>query len=537
MTDPNSLLSTVVQSAAAFVAIVAGFIISRLLALSSERGGFQTRIRDIKLQINIKKENIEVLEKRLLTWDAEDFLEDSDVVDKIIESKGQISLADAMKLVTYLNRSEGELKPYWEDAIKVTKEAFHLIEENLTEFLEEIENFEVLLKNLGIDISSYRLKIYQQIFGIYLREYEKMQNPFGAMMSSIANIRMPDFRTANEANSYETLKRDIETLKRDKSALETQLSDLNTQLHQLGQPQGVTLGIIFLAYFSLVGIVIPVLLMPFATDQFTLNHKWAIFLLFFSGLIFFFVYLFKLVRQLAPDSTDTYLRASTKSWRLKLMKTQKSSRIRNIVLVSILLVLPLICGLLLIISTVQGRTSVNDVSFFLNIAAFVVTIYVAIFTGFLSWRALVFAALPRIDISYLGESTTAEKIFNTNESATLRFSITNIGWWYAKPASTNTKLYVNFDSSFDPKVVHYGSNLELVVDLIQRGKRNSKYFILRGIHLYYAEIGDNVDIDVQMPEHPGRYPVWITATSDQCDHGTFQFEVEVKEMVKTDALR
>src|SRR3990172_2934199 len=166
MTDPNWLLSTVVQSAAAFVAIVAGFIISRLLALSSERGGFQARIRDVKLQVNIKKENIDVLEKRLLTWDAEEFLEDSNVVDKIIESEGQISLVDAMKQVTYLNRSEDELRPYWEDAIKVTKEAFHLVEENLTEFLVESENFEVLLKNLGVNISSYRLKIYQQVFGI-----------------------------------------------------------------------------------------------------------------------------------------------------------------------------------------------------------------------------------------------------------------------------------------------------------------------------------------------------------------------------------
>lgn len=302
MTDPNWLLSTVVQSSAVFVAIVAGFIISRLLALSSERSGIQTRIRDLKLQVNIKKENIDILEKSLLTWDAEDFLEDSDVVDKIIESRGQISLTDAMKLVTYLNRSEDELRPYWEDAIKVTKEAFHLIGENLTEFLVESENFEVLLKNSGVNISSYRLKIFQQIFGVYLREYEKRQNPLGAMMNSLANIRMPDFRSASEANSYETLKRDIEILRRDNNALEIQVSDLNIQLQQLGQPQGVILGIIFLFYFSLVGIVIPVLLMPFATDKFTSYHKWVIFILFVSGLIFFFVYLFKLVRQLADKS-------------------------------------------------------------------------------------------------------------------------------------------------------------------------------------------------------------------------------------------
>jgi hypothetical protein len=135
MTDPNWLLSTVVQSAAVFVAIIAGFIISRLLALSAERGGLQTRVRDIKLQLAIKKQNIDVLEHRLLEWDAEDFLEDSDVLNMIIKSGGQISLVDAMKQVMGHNRSEDELRTYWDEAITVTINAFHLIKEKLPEFV------------------------------------------------------------------------------------------------------------------------------------------------------------------------------------------------------------------------------------------------------------------------------------------------------------------------------------------------------------------------------------------------------------------
>ena len=50
-TDINALLSTIVQSAASFVAIVAGFIISRLLALSSERDGLLNRIRELSLHL------------------------------------------------------------------------------------------------------------------------------------------------------------------------------------------------------------------------------------------------------------------------------------------------------------------------------------------------------------------------------------------------------------------------------------------------------------------------------------------------------
>lgn len=299
--DPNWLLSTVVQSAAAFVAIVSGFIISRLLALSTERGGLQKKVRDIKLQLVIKKQNLDILEKRLLKWDAENFLEDSDVLDMIIKSDGQISLAEAMRGVTGYNRCEDELRPYWDEAITVTENAFRIVKDKFSE-LKKSEDIDVFLKNLGLNLSSYRLKIYRRIYDHNLSEYEKKQNPFGAMRYSIASIEIPDISTADELNRYRTLGKDIETIGRDKNALETQLSDLEVQLKQLGQPKGVKLGIIFLAYFSLVGIVIPVFLLPFPPEQFTSTHKWVIFLLFISGLLFFFIYLFKLVRQLAETS-------------------------------------------------------------------------------------------------------------------------------------------------------------------------------------------------------------------------------------------
>ena len=50
------------------------------------------------------------------------------------------------------------------------------------------------------------------------------------------------------------------------------------------------------------GIVIPVFLLPFPVDQLTPVYKWFIFLLFVSGLLFFFIYLFILIRQLAEKS-------------------------------------------------------------------------------------------------------------------------------------------------------------------------------------------------------------------------------------------
>jgi len=303
-TDPNWLLSTVVQSAAAFVAIIGGFILSRLLALSAERGGLEARIRDIELQLAIKRQNFSFLQKRLLEWDALDFLEDSDVLDKIIESEGQISLVDAMNRTTGCKRSEEELQPYWDEVIAATKNAFHLGREHFSEPPDESQDPDMFIRNLGINLSSLHLKIYYRVYGHLLAEHERRRNPFGSIMNSVS-VRMPDILSADEINRYRILERDIETLEREINALETQSSDLKIQLKHLGYPKGVTLGIIVLAYFSLTGIVVPVFLLPFPPEQFTPIHKWSIFLLFVSGLVLFFVYLFGLIRQLAEKADSS----------------------------------------------------------------------------------------------------------------------------------------------------------------------------------------------------------------------------------------
>lgn len=213
------------------------------------------------------------------------------------------------------------------------------------------------------------------------------------------------------------------------------------------------------------------------------------------------------------------------------MKKSRSSAIRSVIAILILL-LPLSCGLLLIIIANQGFASQSEIGLLLSAAGLIVTMYVALFTGFLSWQALVFAALPRIDIEYRGESNTGRTVFQPSETVVIRFSLRNVGWWYAKPASTNTKLFLNVHQSIEPKTVRYGSNLELAETEARRGKEDSKYFVVDGICLFPTEAAEEVEVAVVMPCHPGTYPIWISCQSDQCDHGTFRYEVLVGSVVE-----
>ena len=54
--DPNWLLSTTAQSSAALVAIVGGFLLSRILALATERNGLALREAQLRDEVKLAEE-------------------------------------------------------------------------------------------------------------------------------------------------------------------------------------------------------------------------------------------------------------------------------------------------------------------------------------------------------------------------------------------------------------------------------------------------------------------------------------------------
>lgn len=315
MPDPNWLLSTLVQSTAAFVAIVAGFIINRLLALSAERNSLQVRIRDKQLELSIKNQQILPLKNRLLVWDAKEFIEDSKVVNLIIETEGNITLQEVVKQIGYKKRTEEELQPFWDEVVDFTRKAVPFVKENYSLLEENIVNLDVQLEKMGIDTSSFRLEFYERILLHLIHENVKRENQYSLNYSTgmilppnsgsymIAN----EIQTNQKIDQYRNIEKDIENCSLEIKSLSIILSDLQSQLNHLGKPKSVTLGVFFLSYFTFGGIVVPVLLLSFPPEKFDASYKFIVILLFFSGLVFFFFYLFKLIRQLADSSKESIL--------------------------------------------------------------------------------------------------------------------------------------------------------------------------------------------------------------------------------------
>ncbi len=74
--DLNTLISNIVTSTAALVAIIGGFLISRvIITLSSGKTGVKRKLNEVKNDVFTKEEMFKKIEKDILDEDAEDFID------------------------------------------------------------------------------------------------------------------------------------------------------------------------------------------------------------------------------------------------------------------------------------------------------------------------------------------------------------------------------------------------------------------------------------------------------------------------------
>src|SRR3954467_8057743 len=71
MTDADSLLATLSQSSAAMVAIIGGFLVSRLVALSSEREGIKRQLKAARERLSLYEAEYEPIHQERLEGSIE----------------------------------------------------------------------------------------------------------------------------------------------------------------------------------------------------------------------------------------------------------------------------------------------------------------------------------------------------------------------------------------------------------------------------------------------------------------------------------
>ena len=274
-TDPNWLLSTTAMSSAALVAIVGGFLVSRVVALATERQALDRRIRELGGLLTVKNAEFDEVsrERRAV---SEEYFERHHLND-FIEAREDEEVIEASLGSIPIGSSEEEMRPYARQLLERVREAFSVIEAKYPLGAAPPTRAEQLRQDgIAVDVDAER--IYERVAAAVASG--RQRRPWSVLSSIIPSapvsellIKRQDDRIAKE--------RDLQAEVR---AIEAERGIVQEARRRLHRPKELWTAVVVLAYFAVVGAVFPLTVM--AVDPVPRSDviRGAVVLAFVSGL-------------------------------------------------------------------------------------------------------------------------------------------------------------------------------------------------------------------------------------------------------------
>jgi len=300
--DPSTLLSTLTQASAVMVAIIGGFLVSRLVSLSSELEG-------IRRQRHAAKEGLQLLDADYaqaheLRLEASQKKFCDLVLDQLIEHP-EVDLAALIEENVPRGSSVLEITPYAEelkDRVDAASRAIQLS-------LNDNDSSEVTLEDLvarGLKLPEQSEEIMEDVL-YEVRKRLPSASRWGSLL--VPRIR-PAWLYEVEARRFdESLRSELE-LRGEITARKSELSRLDAEIVRMGTPTGVVSATWVLALLSLFGIVVPVVVMAFGPFSLPVWSKVLLIMSFVVGLVAVLGYVLWYLRLLRAGiqtgTTDTH---------------------------------------------------------------------------------------------------------------------------------------------------------------------------------------------------------------------------------------
>ncbi len=294
--DLNQLITTIVTATAALTAIIGGFLISRVITLSSEQSGIRRRLREINIDITAKEQLYIEAEKNLLEEDREDFV--YEYYEDLTISKTPLKVVLEGQEEVFRGRSAEELEPAVDELTRIDSALKKLLEDRgirySNDLPDEFDNFATLTPE---DLEG-RKSWYELLYRAYKHKLPKRPKS-GALglsllhdMDFINSPSLYNIKTQSEAQAYQQKKRDRDTYNNEISYLKQQKLEQQKILDDFGKPHGMWSGLAVLIYASIVGIGYPITLLPYPKETYNDEAtRLLILLLFLSQLLVLFLYL------------------------------------------------------------------------------------------------------------------------------------------------------------------------------------------------------------------------------------------------------
>lgn len=282
--DVSSLLLAIASLSASFVAILGGFIASRLITINGERDSCVCQLNEVHGQLVYYRGMRNIIDTNRAEEDAIRYIYDH--MAELVEEKDlkEVYEEDELQLIEF-----DELEPLWIRALEV--KAF---------FDECLQNKKCTLN--GDYIPSLAAEEYTEDPFAY--EFCKLYAGWGFGEHDFDNT---PFRETG--NWYESDKQKAIEYTTQIMLLDMREKQLTTSLRALEKPQGMGSGLMLFALFSVFNIILPLVLSLFTFDGYSIFVIAGICILFLAvGLIATFIYLAWMLKW--KNKSEAFLHSS-----------------------------------------------------------------------------------------------------------------------------------------------------------------------------------------------------------------------------------
>lgn len=273
MYDLTSILVTISAASASFVAILGGFIASKLLSINGARDAVKEDLENLHNELDFLQSENARLQAELDEDDALSF-----VLDHLDDLLNQSSLNECYPLNERVDLSIDTLTPYWAKALEITEEM------RLALLRKEKLNSD------SIPDSIAKKYVKDDFAYCILKETIEKLNPNPSLFAHIPTMSgglwQRDVEKSINANNIK-----IQSCK-------YEITQLNKRKKELHSPKGMKLGLSIFASFTILCIILPLCFCPFTTDDYQgyLACKIIFISIFAIGLLATFLYLVYLLR-------------------------------------------------------------------------------------------------------------------------------------------------------------------------------------------------------------------------------------------------
>lgn len=263
--DLTPMLTTIASCSATIIAILGGFISSKLISINTEKSEVTNRIQEINEELEHFKKIYETDLYSSQKEDALHFIREN--IESLIEGQPLNSLqaiqAEERPILNY-----HEMLPFWEKALNL-----------LDDFAKNDHNY----NSEGVPVSfaecddDFAYETFLLVKKYSDREEKKRQRShsgFGLLGNfdlSIDALDVADFTVGNTIFDEKNLTDNKNRI----AYLELELQQKQKQEKFLKYPKGMSIGIIIFTLFAILGIVIPLLYVPLEVTEHMVYVKFA----------------------------------------------------------------------------------------------------------------------------------------------------------------------------------------------------------------------------------------------------------------------